>query len=48
MAALDPVHPVDPERPLLAHCMRQLITLTRAVGTDDTSDAGAVIEEVQR
>jgi DNA-binding transcriptional ArsR family regulator len=34
--------------PLLAHCMRQLITLTRAVGGDDTTDAGAATEEVQR
>jgi DNA-binding transcriptional ArsR family regulator len=34
--------------PLLAHCMRQLITLTRAVGTDDTADTGAATEEVQR
>jgi ArsR family transcriptional regulator, lead/cadmium/zinc/bismuth-responsive transcriptional repressor len=36
--------------PLLAHCMRQLITLTRAVGADDTADdnAGVTTEEVQR
>ena len=34
--------------PLLAHCMRQLITLTRAVGEDDRSDAGIAPEEVQR
>ena len=27
--------------PLLAHCLRELITLTRAVGADDSSDAGA-------
>jgi ArsR family transcriptional regulator, lead/cadmium/zinc/bismuth-responsive transcriptional repressor len=34
--------------PLLAHCMRQLITLTRAVGADDSTDAGVATEEVQR
>jgi ArsR family transcriptional regulator, lead/cadmium/zinc/bismuth-responsive transcriptional repressor len=31
--------------PLLAHCMRQLITLTQAVG-DDSADAGLTSEEV--
>jgi DNA-binding transcriptional ArsR family regulator len=36
--------------PLLAHCLRQLITLTRAVGTDEDSDAGTgnLTKEVQR
>jgi hypothetical protein len=34
--------------PLLANCLRQLITLTRAVGAADTADAGAATEEVQR
>ena len=34
--------------PRVAHCMRQLITLTRAVRADDSADTGAAIEEVQR
>ena len=34
--------------PRVAHCMRQLITLTRAVGGDDSTDAGVAPEEVQR
>jgi ArsR family transcriptional regulator, lead/cadmium/zinc/bismuth-responsive transcriptional repressor len=36
--------------PLLAHCLRQLITLTRAIGADDSidPDAGTAAQEVQR
>jgi ArsR family transcriptional regulator, lead/cadmium/zinc/bismuth-responsive transcriptional repressor len=36
--------------PLLAHCLRQLITLTRVVGIDEDSDAGTgnLTKEVQR
>ena len=36
--------------PLLAHCMRQLITLTRAVGAEDSTDpdTGTAAQEVQR
>ena len=33
--------------PLLAHCMRQLITLTQVV-SDDIADAGSTSKEVQR
>ena len=36
--------------PLLAHCLRQLITLTQAIGADDSidADAGTAAQEVQR
>jgi ArsR family transcriptional regulator, lead/cadmium/zinc/bismuth-responsive transcriptional repressor len=36
--------------PLLAHCLHQLITLTRAIGADDSTDpdTGTAAQEVQR